>query len=397
MKKILFVYPSMIIGGSTTALLSLINNLDRDKYEIDLQLYRNSGPLINQIPNDINLLEQADINTGLWGRIVKIFKLFISGYFFKALIYGIKGKGKKLFSEGLLHDFQAKCLSRKNSKHYDYAIGFLEGWSDRYVAFAVNATKKYAWLHSTFSNITQNPKEEFFWMNKVDKIIFVSKKCEADFNKTVVGYSDKTLTIDNIIDSSIIKKRALQFDQNDKMLSFFASTQAFKILTVCRITIEVKGLDRIITCAKELKLQGYEFVWCVVGDGEDMQLFKQMIADNGLEKCVYAVGKRINPYSYIRCTDIMCMPSRVEGKPVTITEAQILGTPCVVTEYLSARTQIEDGVDGIVVENSDTSIITPIKQLMDNSNFYNSLKRVVGTREYGNKKYINEIENTIFI
>ena len=58
-KRILFIYPSMILGGSTTALLSLINNLDGDEYQIDLQLQKNAGPLFEEIPKHVNILPEA--------------------------------------------------------------------------------------------------------------------------------------------------------------------------------------------------------------------------------------------------------------------------------------------------------------------------------------------------
>ena len=43
MKKILIIYTEMIIGGATSALLSLLHSLDYEKYSVDLQLYSNGG------------------------------------------------------------------------------------------------------------------------------------------------------------------------------------------------------------------------------------------------------------------------------------------------------------------------------------------------------------------
>lgn len=44
--RVLVIYPEMMMGGSTTALLALLNGLDKEKYEVDLQLYKNRGPLL---------------------------------------------------------------------------------------------------------------------------------------------------------------------------------------------------------------------------------------------------------------------------------------------------------------------------------------------------------------
>ena len=51
-KKILVVYPEMLVGGSTTSLLAFLNCIDKEKYEVDLPickavygiLYENGNP-----------------------------------------------------------------------------------------------------------------------------------------------------------------------------------------------------------------------------------------------------------------------------------------------------------------------------------------------------------------
>ena len=117
----------MILGGSTTSLLSLLNLLPKNKYSIDLQLYENNGVLIDEIPAHVNLLPQANAYKGKYGKIKKILKFISSGYVFKAIkINFINGK-IKLFSNGKIADFQAKILSRKIFTEYDYAVGYLEG------------------------------------------------------------------------------------------------------------------------------------------------------------------------------------------------------------------------------------------------------------------------------
>lgn len=74
-KKLLFAYPEMLIGGSTTSLLSLFNTIDYNKYEVDLILYRNRGEFLKAIPEKVNLLPQACKYDGktLVSNIKKIF------------------------------------------------------------------------------------------------------------------------------------------------------------------------------------------------------------------------------------------------------------------------------------------------------------------------------------
>ncbi len=64
---------------------------------------------------------------------------------------------------------------------------------------------------------------------------------------------------------------------------------------------------------------------------------------------VILLGKKENPYPYIKACDIYVQPSRYEGKSVTVREAQMLCKPVVVTAYPTAASQIIDGVDGVIV------------------------------------------------
>ena len=59
MKKILIAYDTMMTGGTTTALLSLLNELDYDRVSVDLILFMNEGPFLKDIPHQVNLLNQA--------------------------------------------------------------------------------------------------------------------------------------------------------------------------------------------------------------------------------------------------------------------------------------------------------------------------------------------------
>lgn len=386
----------MIIGGSTTALLSFMNSLDSKKYNIDLQLLRNEGPLLDAIPKSVNLLPPAEVYSGIKGRIIKLLICFFKGYFLKALYRGATSHKGSLISRPVLTEFQARELSRKNDKIYDYAIGFLEGWSNRYLAFCINANHKYAWLHSTFENITAVPALEIPWMKNVDKIIFVTDSCRNAFIKTMPEMNYKTITIENIMDNDIILNRSLLIDEKDEALNRFASSQKFKIITVCRLQIATKGLDRIVSCAKRLKENGFLFLWCIVGDGEEKTALIDLINNAGVNDCVIPVGKRMNPYPFIASADIMCMPSRYEGKPITITESMILGVPPVVTEYLSAHEQIRHNTDGIVVENNDVSVYNAIVQLIKNKKLLNQMKETLKAGNYGNTEYISFIERQLF-
>ncbi|MBR7117517.1 MAG: glycosyltransferase [Clostridia bacterium] len=392
-KKILFAYHSMIIGGSTTSLLALLNNLDPQKYDVYLQLYRNEGPLLDMIPKHVTLLPEAELHKGKKGKLSKLFKFIFSGDAFKYL--AAKLTRNKYRASTILGDFQVKMLSRKQNDTYDYAIGFMEGWSDKYVAYNVSATVKHGWIHSTFSKIDPTAKEPLPWMHPMTRIAFVSDACRDAFCEQIPLAKDKAVTIENITDDSIIKARALE-EVNDEKLEDLRVFEGLKLVTVCRVTVSVKGLDRIVSAAADLKKQGVPFIWYIIGDGEDTDLLSGMINDAGVDDVLVMIGKRLNPYPYLAAADLMCMPSRYEGKPMVVTEAMILGCVPVVTDYISAEGQIENGVEGVIVPNDDTSVIGALTDLSNDRERIKKMRETLLSRKYGNTEYIKEVEAKLF-
>jgi glycosyltransferase involved in cell wall biosynthesis len=372
-----------------------LESLDKNLYEVDLQLYKNEGPLLSFIPDSINLLPETVKHRGKIGRVIKVIKFIFSKYFFKAVSINIK-QHQFGFSKQVLCDFQVAALSRENKKEYDYAAGFMEGWADRYVAFKINAKTKYGWIHSKFSAIAPIPELEYPWMKKMNRIHFVTQSGLEDFCKNEPQISKKVYMCDNILDSDIIRSRSAIIDEGDEYFLEYVNSKAFKIITVCRLDIVAKGLDRAVLCAAKLKKEGINFIWYVIGDGDDHDKLLEIIHDNDVVDRFKLVGKRINPYPFIKESDIFCMPSRWEGKPISVTESMMLGIPPVVTEYTAAHEQIENGVEGLIAANNDKAIYEKVKYCIDNSSVVKQMKSRLLCKDCGNANYIKSIENELF-
>ena len=176
----------------------------------------------------------------------------------------------------------------------------------------------------------------------------------------------------------------------------FAASEKFKIISVCRLSIETKGLDRMIVAAEKLMQEGYNFVWYVIGEGLDRAAIEKMIIQHNLQEYFILAGVRTNPYPFLKAANIMCMASRWEGMPSTVTEAKMLGVPSVVTEYLSAREQIEQNIEGIIVDNNDDSIEDGLRWCLDNKNELNRMREYLLSQNYGNDQNFHQIETILF-
>ena len=61
-----------------------------------------------------------------------------------------------------------------------------------------------------------------------------------------------------------------------------------------------------------------------------------------MQEHVIILGKKENPYPYIKACDLYIQPSRYEGKCVSVVEAQILRKPVVITDYITSGSQLKD-------------------------------------------------------
>ncbi|WP_346868668.1 glycosyltransferase [Clostridium sp. UBA5119] len=136
-------------------------------------------------------------------------------------------------------------------------------------------------------------------------------------------------------------------------------------MTVGRLSKE-KGQDLAIRVLYKLKKQGYKVKWYCIGEGKDRDEYEKLIENLNLRDDFILLGETLNPYPYIKTSDIYVQPSRHEGYCITIAEAKCLNKPIVTTNFIVANEQIEDGQNGLIVECNVDKICDKIKFLIDN-------------------------------
>ena len=386
-KQILIASYPLNAGGTTTSLISLLHNIDYKSYEVDLILLRQKGEFLQHIPSQVNLLEPALLEgSNLKDKLYKLVNYTLKGIFIKKLMYLIKKKPYSLGIFQIMSGYGWASVSRGLKKQYDVAIGFMEGWPNIYVSKKVRANKKIAWVHPDYKNSGLDPSLDAPIFKCFNKIVLVSQSCKNSFDQGFSQYTDKTIVIENIVSVEHVKRMA-EAEVDD----FIIEDGCLNIITAARLRNSDKGLDRAVKALKRLKADGYKIRWYVLGEGEDRQLLEDMIREYGLEKDFILMGQRSNPYPYIKRADLYALTSRYEGKPISVTEAQVLGVGVVTTKYISANEQIDDGVDGIIVENNDEAIYDGIKRILDNPELLNIFSENLKNKTIGNADEINKL------
>jgi glycosyltransferase involved in cell wall biosynthesis len=137
-----------------------------------------------------------------------------------------------------------------------------------------------------------------------------------------------------------------------------------------------------------LNKKGLNFCWYVIGEGELLKELKKNIIEKGLEKRFILLGTRSNPYPYIKNADIFVMTSRYEGKSIALDEAKILCKPIVSTKYPSVSDNIEDGINGILVEQNATSIAEGLYKLSTDKDLREKLSKQLSQKNTSNEETV---------
>ncbi len=395
-KRILISSFDLAIGGVERSLIGLLQHLDYKKYEVDLLLFKHEGEFLPYLPKGPNLLDEIPHYTTFRMSLKEVilaryYPIGISRLFAK-LISNIQGRTSKISEPGYLtiqYGWEmANPFLPKMNREYDVAIGFL--WPHHFIGGKVKAKKRIGWVHTDYSNIHLNKKIEINMWKKLDNIVAVSEECANTFLILFPEFNNKTTVIENILSPEMVKEQA-----NQEVSKEIVSKPSFTTLVTVGRLSHAKGIDRAIRACKKLIDQGYRIKWYIVGYGPLEEELSQMIHDLDLQNHFFLLGKKVNPYPYIKAADVYVQPSRYEGKAVTIREAQILEKPVVITNFPTAQSQAKDGFDALIVDSNVEGIVSGIKRLIDDEHLKSKIIKNIQKTSYGNESEIEKLYQLI--
>lgn len=395
MKKILITSFDMGIGGVERSLVNMLDNFDYENYEVDLMLYRHQGEFLDMIPDKVNLLDEKEGYNSFGdslNKVIKEGKYALASARIKAKLVAMGTKTTKKVEEiGYYQDQLANKYSNKYlndiDTEYDTAISYV--WPHDMVAYKVNAKKKIAWIHTDYSTIYVDRKIDMELWNKFDYIVSISQDCTDAFVKMYPSLKEKIVLVENIRSPKFINKMA---DEECKDMN---DSNEIKLLTVGRLC-HAKAIDNAIKTMKLLKNKGINNVkWYVIGYGPDEEMLRNLIKECNVSDRIFLLGKKTNPYPYMKKCDIYIQPSRYEGKSVTVLEAQMLGKPVLITNYPTAKSQLKHDVDGYITDLSVEGIVIGIENLINDINLRHKLEKNTSEFDYSNVEELEKLYEII--
>lgn len=392
-KRILIVSHAMEIGGAERALLGLLDSLDPGRVSVDLFLLRHEGELLDLIPEYVHLLPPIPAYTVLARPIVQTVReghLLLSGARlvgkFRAMRYD---KKHGLTESGVALEYSHKYTKRfmppiAPDAEYDLAISFLT--PHYFAAEKVRAKKKIAWIHTDYSVVRVDAASELKMWGAYGYIASISDDVTKAFLSVFPSLEDRIVKIENILPKALIDHQAGDFSTEGEM----PRDGAIRLLSIGRFG-SAKNFDNVPDICRRILETGLNVKWYLIGYGGDEALIRQRIREAGMEDRVVILGKKDNPYPYIKACDLYVQPSRYEGKAVTVREAQMLGRPVVITRYATSASQLEDGVDGVIVPMDNAGCAAGIAALLRDPERMKALAEACARRDYTNGEEVRKI------
>lgn len=375
MKKVLIFVDSLNEGGVSKVLLDLLENINRDKYDITVMTLYNQGVYIENvktyvkykycfdIPNSNDNSLKAKLYRKYWGGMLRLPESFMYKWFVK--------------------------------EKYDIEIAFMHGWSTKFISASNNKkSKKIAWVHvdlvtwnrvdGVFKNIDHHKNA----YSKFDEVLCVSKSVKEGVENKYNVSNAKVLY--NPIDRDKILK--LSNEEIDKI----DESNNIKLISVGRLS-EEKGYDRLLRVFNKLNTEGYNLKLTLVGSGEKYNELNNYIRKNGLENHVSLLGYKKNPYKYVKASDLFVCSSLSEGFSLVIGEAMALGIPVVSVDCPGPNELLDYGLYGNLVKNSEDGLYNGIKELILNKDLYIKYKDKSFERAkiFSIKGFITNVENIL--
>lgn len=219
----------------------------------------------------------------------------------------------------------------------------------------VKADKYLCWGHILLFDTYPNYEFDAEFIKNIDKFINVSQTVEDDLLGKYPFLKNRSIVLENYMDIDEIKRRA-----NEK-INFNVNKNKLNIITTARIAHD-KGYKRIKTVCDIFEKNKVEYDWYVLGKAFKEDVYKEITGLFDNNNNIHFLGYQNNVYPYIKQMDYMAILSDREANNLSITEALILGIPCIVSNFNGVTNQIKDMENGIIfdldntVQNYDTRV-----------------------------------------
>lgn len=357
MLKVLHYIPGFLYGGIESMYLSWYRNINYEKVTFDLLLRTQD----EQAP----ALKQYRALGGSYYRLAPISNIFS----FK--------KSVELFFK----------------EHHDYDILHAHEADP----FVLRSAKEHGIpcvvIHSHSSNLAQGVKERLrFYDEKLTITLyadyaFACSELAAKWKFGGMRFHHHPVTLIH----NAIPAELYDFTQGkrDAVRSALGLGEEYVIGHVGRMTYP-KNQIYLLDIFNEVLSRQENSTLLMIGDGPNEAELRKYARDLGIEKKVRFLGARSDVPALLQGIDAFLLPSRYEGLPVTLIEAQASGLPCFISDVISPEAAITDLVYRLSIH--DNASVWAVRMLEVNKTLHRtSTKNQIISNGYDIQSEVNKL------
>lgn len=381
--RVLIVNDECMMGGVSVLLEDILNNINK-KHKIDLLILHNHGTRLKQLPQNVNVIYGSSFFNVIDLNIKEVLKT-------KNIILIVKKIVLVFLIKTGLIKYRIR-IEREKLLPYKYQkeVAFKDGFCGLFTGYG-DSLEKIQWLHSDYSkkDFSEKYRHQFLKLfDTFNTFVAVSKPVADNFNE-IYGQDSKTLVINNLIDTEKIQKLS-----NQEKIKYAAK---INLISVGRLHID-KGFDRVINAIAKLNSEGLlkDLEYRIIGDGPEYENLNALIKTNNLENKVLLLGRKENPYAYVKASDLYIMSSIHESFGLVVVESLLVHTPVLSTK-LATIEEILNNRYGMIVDNNEMALYNGIKDIITNKNMIDKWQSNLKNYHYDNAKIIKQIEKLLTI
>ena len=309
--RILHVLGTTDLGGAESRIMDLYRHIDRSRVQFDFVVHtEKTGYFDKEIEK-------------LGGRIFRVPRFRIYNYF------SYRKAFQKFFRE---------------HREFKMVQGHMTSSAAIYLPIAKRAGISTTIAHARSAGVDKGIKGKLTrWMRrnlseKADYMFTCSRLAGISVFGEKAVEEGKTIFIPNAVDCSAF---AYDEEKRKKMREVLQVDDKYVIGHVGRFHY-AKNHEYLLRIFAALCKGSDDYVLILLGEGGGMENCKSLAKELGIEQKVFFLGNHSNAYDYYQAMDYFVYPSRYEGLPGTIVEAQTSGLKCLMSDTICEEVAVTD-------------------------------------------------------
>ena len=346
MMKILFKSGSTMMGGLEKVQIEYINFLvKQEKYQIKIVIENDNGrdnSLEKYINSNVTYLKDYNYileiknlrenrKKSLWSRIK----------------YNLAITKEKKYADN-------KFLQIYKEYKPDIVIDFDSSLTK--IIDKLNSSKNLVWIHSSIKNWKKKKSKIDRFVDRISKyskIICICKEMKEDLINLKNELKNKVDFLYNPIDFDRIKKLSNKdFSEEDKKL-----LKDKFLLSIARLDCVPKDFETLFKAYEIAKKNGYDSKLYIIGDGPDKDKVEKLKEANLYKEDILLLGRKENPYNWLKKADKLILSSRYEGFAIVLLEGLCLGKNVIASDCKTGPNEILANNRGLLFKVGDYSTL----------------------------------------